>query len=472
MAIRGHSIDHGRGRPCHISSFCDSDSAARRAGRLNGFVGVGSKIEFGAEGDDGGVGVAAAGGADVLEVRFEGEPFEELEFVEEFGDGFVAVGDVGLGREVGPTDHEAEDVVGAGGDEAGGGEASAELFVDFVGLGVGPAGVGEEAEILGGVAVGGVAGVEGLVGEEVGAAAAVALLGGIADAGVFAGVVPAADAGVTGELLVVEGEVPAGAGLGDEKGAAVGAFGELRMADEIEDALFPIGVVGADAKVEEVGGLVEEFAAGGGVGGGDHGEHGGAVGGGAVEEFDAMVDDGEVGVGVDFAELEAKGGEGLLVPELVDLEEMGAVDGVEALNVAGGVGAGVGAVVGLEVEEEAATGKVEGFVGVEGEVDLEEVADGGVVSVDAAAEDFGGIDLGEAGDGDAVAVELGAQAEPVASGIVGGSFAGGRGVGVFVEGEEGGIDSGGAAGGGEGEKEDEGKKRGLSHTFTGLQGGL
>ena len=247
---------------------------------------------------------------------------------------------------------------------------------------------------------------------------------------------------MSGEFLVVDGEGPAVAEFGDEVGSAVGEFDLFGMADEVEDGLVGVAVEGAEADVGVVGGGdgggVEEFDAGGGVGVGDHGVIGDGVGGGALEELSAVVDEGEVGdVGVDFAELDAElfVEEELLVPELVDLDEVGGVDVVEALDVADGGGA-VGAVVGLEVEEEGGVG--EEFGGVVGGVEVEEVAGGGGVGVGAAAEVFGDVELDVAAEGEAVVGELVAEARPVAGGVLG---LGGRGrgfVGGLIEGEGGG----------------------------------
>ena len=80
-----------------------------------GVGGAPLEVDFGAEGEDGGVGEFAGGGEDVLEVGFEGEEGGELESVESFDGGFAVVGcGGGGGGEVGPGGEEAEDVVGAG----------------------------------------------------------------------------------------------------------------------------------------------------------------------------------------------------------------------------------------------------------------------------------------------------------------------------------------------------------------------
>lgn len=135
-----------------------------------------------------------------------------------------------------------------------------------------------------------------------------------------------------------------------------------------------------------------------------------------------MLDDGEVGVGVDFADFGADliVEYTLLVPELIDLDEVDAINGVEALDIANGLGGRVGAVVGFEVKEEGAAGPGEGLLGVEGEVEVEEIADGGGGGIDAAGEVFGDIELDEAGEGEAFVGEFGAEAAPVAGGVGGG----------------------------------------------------
>ncbi len=66
----------------------------------------------------------------------------------------MAIEQVGLRGEVGPTGEEADDVRGARGDKTGCREAAGELFVDLAGAWIGIAGVEEQAEVASGRVLG------------------------------------------------------------------------------------------------------------------------------------------------------------------------------------------------------------------------------------------------------------------------------------------------------------------------------
>jgi hypothetical protein len=311
-----------------------------------------------------------AGGVEVvvvfveLEVVGGGEPVEEVEVGVELEEGLAEVGDAVPGAVAG------DDVDVAGGVDGGGlagvpdaGAGAGGRGVEDGGLVEGGGVVGEEeAMVRLFVAVGGVADVDGAVGEREGGA--LVLHEGV-EGGGGDGDGAVVEVGTGGEVEGVEAllEVGAGVGEGDDVEGVAGAVDD----GGADDAHVAVDVGAVEGGVVEVGGGAEVDV--------PDGSCAGVIG---VEGVDAVVDGGDedevVGSAVD---LDVGGEEGLGVElivegELVEEAEVGGVDvgGGEDGLVGIGAGAGVVVVLGEDVgldlglgEEKGGEGEQEGCGG-------------------------------------------------------------------------------------------------------------
>ena len=187
---------------------------------------------------------------------------------------------------------------------------------------------------------------------------------------------PAAGGGAPDSGLGNEEEI---ARLSEQRGRAARAGGLAGLGRAVEEAA---------ADVQALDRRGEEDRAGGRVGIGGEAEDRRAEAGRGVDHRTAVLDEGELVVGVDLPELQAQPAaeKDLFVPELVEGGEAGRIDVGEALEVADEILRAVPAVLGLEVDEESAALESEERLRFEREADLQKVPEGLLAGADAAAE--------------------------------------------------------------------------------------